>query len=46
MADLALIFHWSPASMDAMPLGELCGWGRRALELYEADLKARKGAGG
>ncbi|WP_080414538.1 GpE family phage tail protein [Burkholderia ubonensis] len=35
MADIALVFHWSPAVMDAMPLPELLDWRERARERYE-----------
>lgn len=41
MADIAFIFHWSRAAMDAMPLAELMTWHRLALERYEASLKAQ-----
>ncbi|WP_420142385.1 GpE family phage tail protein [Sphingomonas sp.] len=30
MADLAVVFHWSPAVMDGMALPELMAWRRRA----------------
>ena len=26
MADVALVFHWPPAAMEAMALSELMGW--------------------
>ena len=32
MADLALVFHWRPADMDPMTLGELMHWHALALE--------------
>jgi hypothetical protein len=32
MADIAIVFHWSPAVMDEMSLAELMGWRRRAAE--------------
>ena len=35
MADLALVFHWRPADMDAMAVGELMEWRERARERYE-----------
>ena len=35
MADLALVFHWRPADMDAMDLAELMEWRDRARERYE-----------
>lgn len=30
MADLALVFHWSPADMDGMSLSDLAAWRERA----------------
>jgi len=30
MADIAAIFHWPPAVMDAMELDELMAWRERA----------------
>lgn len=30
MADLAVVFHWPPREMDAMPLHELAAWRERA----------------
>lgn len=30
MADIAVVFHWSPADMDGMSLPELAGWRERA----------------
>ncbi|MFC4593755.1 GpE family phage tail protein [Sphingobium tyrosinilyticum] len=30
MADVAIIFHWSPAIMDGMHLSELMGWREQA----------------
>lgn len=30
MADVAIIFHWSPAVMDSMYLSELMGWREQA----------------
>lgn len=32
MADIACIFHWSPAAMDPMPIEELGRWHERAIE--------------
>lgn len=34
MADIALVFNWTPAVMDAMPLPELMGWRERARVRY------------
>lgn len=31
MADIALIFHWSPGVMGEMTIEELMGWHQRAL---------------
>jgi Phage P2 GpE. len=30
MADVAIIFHWSPADMDGMDLSDLMGWREQA----------------
>lgn len=30
MADIAAVFHWPPAVMDSMELGELMEWRERA----------------
>lgn len=30
MADLAVVFHWTPAAMDGMPVSELMEWRERA----------------
>ena len=35
MADLALVFHWRPADMAPMSVGELMTWRERARERYE-----------
>ncbi len=35
MADLAVVFHWRPADMDPMTVGELMEWRERARERYE-----------
>lgn len=35
MADLAMVFHWRPADMDAMPLIELADWRERARQRHE-----------
>lgn len=37
MADIAAVFHWTPAAMDAMPLEELMQWRERARERCGAD---------
>lgn len=36
MADVATVFHWSPAGMDPMSVPELMGWHRRAIERLKA----------
>lgn len=30
MADIAVVFHWSPAVMDGMEVAELMAWRERA----------------
>lgn len=30
MADIAVVFHWPPAAMDAMSVAELMEWRERA----------------
>lgn len=35
MADIALVFHWPPAVMDAMPLPDLMAWREHARVRYE-----------
>jgi glutathione S-transferase len=37
MADLAIVFHWSPATMDAMSLPELVAWHERAARRHNPD---------
>jgi hypothetical protein len=32
MADIAVVFHWEPAAMDAMEIEELMAWRERARE--------------
>lgn len=36
MADLALIFHWQPAVMDAMDIAELMRWRALAVQRHNA----------
>ncbi|MBZ0134690.1 MAG: GpE family phage tail protein [Rhodanobacter sp.] len=36
MADVALIFHWPPAVMHPMELGELMDWRALAVERHNA----------
>jgi Phage P2 GpE len=40
MADVAAVWHWPPAVMDAMSVEELMDWHSRALERFEAMNKA------
>lgn len=35
MADLALVFHWTPADLHDMPVSELMEWRERARARYE-----------
>lgn len=37
MADLAIVFHWTPAAMDRMSLSELMAWRERARERVEPE---------
>ncbi|VBB13940.1 MULTISPECIES: GpE family phage tail protein [Burkholderia cepacia complex] len=37
MADVATVFHWSPAVMDAMSVSELMDWRERARVRYERN---------
>ena len=37
MADIAAIFHWEPAAMDAMELQELAEWREHARRRSGAD---------
>ncbi|MFC3579519.1 GpE family phage tail protein [Sphingomonas hylomeconis] len=37
MADIALVFHWSPQVMDAMSLGELTEWRTKAAKRYNPE---------
>lgn len=37
MADIALVFHWTPASMESMALGELMAWRERARVRHQPD---------
>ena len=36
MADIAAVFHWRPADMDPMELGELMHWRQLAVERHNA----------
>ncbi|MEN3113087.1 GpE family phage tail protein [Uliginosibacterium paludis] len=37
MADLALVFHWTPRDMDPMSLDELMGWHERARQRHQPE---------
>ncbi|TCV00524.1 GpE family phage tail protein [Paracandidimonas soli] len=37
MADLAIVFHWTPSDMADMPLAELMDWRERARVRVEPD---------
>ncbi|QCI92908.1 GpE family phage tail protein [Novosphingobium sp. EMRT-2] len=37
MADIAIVFHWQPAVMEAMSLRELLDWQRIARERSKPD---------
>lgn len=37
MADLALVFGWTPAAMDPMMLAELMGWRRKAAKRHNPE---------
>lgn len=37
MADLALVFHWRPADMEGMSIGELMDWREAARKRYSPD---------
>jgi len=36
MADIAIVFHWSPAAMELLGLAELMEWRERARKRAEA----------
>lgn len=36
MADVAMLFHWPPQSMNDMELGELMYWRHMAVERHNA----------
>lgn len=37
MADIAVVFHWPPAAMDAMTLPDLMDWRERARVRHSPD---------
>lgn len=43
MADVAIIFHWSPDDMDRMSLSELMGWREQAAKRSRPPDKPGKG---
>jgi len=43
MADVAIIFHWSPAVMDPMSLSELMAWREQAAKRSRPPDKTGKG---
>jgi hypothetical protein len=36
MADIAAVFHWSPAELDAMPVEEIFMWQRLAVARWNS----------
>lgn len=42
MADLAIIFHWSPDVMDSMDLSDLMGWRAQAARRSKPPEKTGK----
>jgi hypothetical protein len=41
MADVALVFHWTPEVMGVMSVIDLAKWRELARERYENDVLAR-----
>jgi len=37
MADLAIVFHWTPSDMDTMSLPELMEWREQARRRHETQ---------
>lgn len=37
MADIAVVFHWPPDTMNPMDLDELCAWRARATVRVQGD---------
>ena len=37
MADIALVFHWTPESMDRMTLADLVAWREKARARWEPE---------
>jgi hypothetical protein len=42
MADLAIVFHWSPGAMDGMDLSELMSWRAQAARRSQPPAKTGK----
>lgn len=42
MADVAIIFHWPPAVMEPMYIGELMHWRQLAVERHNAMWSTEK----
>lgn len=36
MADIAAVFHWSPATLEGLGLADLMGWHARAIDRLKA----------
>lgn len=43
MADIAFVFHWSPADMDPMDLDELARWWDHAAARWKATQRGPAG---
>ncbi|TRD18401.1 GpE family phage tail protein [Palleronia caenipelagi] len=41
MADLALVFHWTPETLNRMSLRELAGWREKARARVAPDAGSR-----
>lgn len=37
MADIALIFHWAPETMDPMPISRLMSWRTKAAKRHNPE---------
>ena len=42
MADIAMIFHWPPAAMQDMDVGELLHWRNLAVQRHNAQHDSQK----
>jgi hypothetical protein len=45
MADVAVVFHWPPAAMEAMALSDLMGWRDHAARRSRSPETARDADG-